>query len=124
MSVTEICLVIIALSALAVAAVAALIATRVMPMIQRYQELAEAATRTTQRLDGVIEEIQVMARDTRNVQSRVGNVAKEILNLIEPSLHTVSAVVGGLRSGLSAFLGLRGSPGQDLEGPGQRGSGS
>lgn len=125
MSVTEICLILITLAALTVAAVVAFIATRVAPLIRRYEELAVAATQTTRQIDQLIEDVHVMARDARNVQSRVGNVAKEILNILEPSLHTVSAVVGGLRSGLTAFLGLRGSRGQDtLEGPGPRGSGS
>ena len=122
MSVTEICLVVIALSAVAVAVVAALIASRVLPLIRSYEELAEAATRTTQRLDGLIEEVHVLARDVHQVESRVSNVAKEILNVLEPSLRTVSAVVGVLRSGLSSFLGLGHSRGRDtLQGPGTRG---
>lgn len=125
MSVTEICLIVIALAAVAVAVVAAFVATRVVPLFRRYEELAEVATQTTRRLDGLIEDVHVMARDARNVQSRVGNAAKEILNILEPSLHTVSAVVGGLRTGLRAFLGLRGMRGRDtLEGPGPRSPGS
>jgi hypothetical protein len=106
-SVTEICLIVIALAALTVAAVAAFIGARIVPLIRRFEELGEAATRTTQRLDGLVEEVHVMARDARQVQSRVGSAASEILNILEPSLHTVSAVVGGLRTGLAAFLGLR-----------------
>jgi predicted PurR-regulated permease PerM len=112
-SVTEICLIVIALSALAVGVAAAFVATRLMPLIQRFEELTQRATQSVQRLDGVIEDIHVMAREARTIQSRVGNVAKDILNILEPSLHTVSSVVGGLRSGLSAFLGLRSERGKD-----------
>lgn len=120
-SVTEICLIVIALSALAVGVAAAFVATRLVPLIRRFEELTQRATQSMQRLDGVIEDIHVMARDARNIQSRVGNVAKDILNILEPSLHTVSSVVGGLRSGLAAFLGLRSSRAQDsVEGPGPK----
>jgi hypothetical protein len=112
-SVTEICLIVIALSALAVGVAAAFVATRVVPLIRRFEELSQLATHTVQRLDAVIEDIHVMAREARNVQSRVGNVAKDILNILEPSIHTVSSVVGGLRTGLAAFLGLRSDRGKD-----------
>jgi hypothetical protein len=112
-SITEICLIVIALSALAVGVAASFVATRLMPLIRRCEELTQLATHTVQRLDAVIEDVHVMAREARNVQSRVGNVAKDILNILEPSLHTVSSVVGGLRTGLSAFLGLRSERGKD-----------
>jgi hypothetical protein len=116
-SVTEICLVIIALSAVAIAAVAAILATLIGPLVKRFDELAQAATQTTRELDGLIADMRVMTRDMKTVQSRVSNVASDILNILEPSLNTVSVVVNGLRSGLSALLGLRGSRRRDnLEG--------
>jgi predicted PurR-regulated permease PerM len=120
-SITEICLIVIALSALAVGVAAAFVATRLLPLIRRFEELTQRATQSVQRLDGVIEDIHLMARDARNIQSRVGNVAKDLLNILEPTVHTVSSVVGGLRSGLAAFLGLRASRAQDsVEGPGPK----
>lgn len=124
MSVTEISLAIIALSAVAVAVVAAIVASRIGPLVKRYEELAEAATRTTKELDGLIADVRVLTRDVKTVQSRVTNVASEILNILEPSLSTVSVVVNGLRSGLTTLLGIRGARRRDdLEG-GDSGIGS
>jgi predicted PurR-regulated permease PerM len=123
-SVTEICLAVIALSTLAVGAAAAIVAFRIGPLLKQYEELAEAATQTTKELDGLIADVRVMTRDVKNVQSRVTNVASEILNILEPSLNTVSVVVSGLRSGLTSLLGIRGSRRRDnLEG-GDSGIGS
>ena len=117
MSVTEICLVVIALSALAVGAGAVIVATRIGPLVKRLEGLTEAATHTTRELDGLIAEVRVMTREVKTVQSRVTNVASDILNILEPSLNTVSVVVNGLRSGLTSLLGLRGSRRRDdLEG--------
>jgi hypothetical protein len=60
----------------------------------------------------------------KTVQNRVTNVAGDILNILEPSLNTVSLVVNGLRSGLTSLLGIRGSRRRDdLEG-GDSGVGS
>ena len=124
MSVTEICLSIIALSVVAVAVAAAIVASRIGPLLKRYEDLAEAATQTTKELDGLIADVRVMTRDVKTVQSRVTNVASEILNILEPSLNTVSVVVNGLRSGLTSLLGVRGSRRRDnLEG-GDSGVGS
>ena len=124
MSVTEICLAVIALSALAVGGAAAIVAFRIGPLIKQFEDLAEAATRTTKELDGLVADMRVMTRDVKTVQSRVTNVASEILNILEPSLNTVSVVVNGLRSGLTSLLGVRGSRRRDdLEG-GDSGIGS
>ena len=109
MTVIEVCLVVIALSAIAVAGVAAILATRIGPLVRQFEELAEAATKTTKELDGLIADVRVLTRDVKTVQSRVTNVASEILNILEPSLSTVGLVVNGLRSGLTSLLGLRGS---------------
>ena len=124
MTVIEICLVVIALSAIAVAGVAAILATRIGPLVKQFEELAQAATKTTKELDGLIADVRVLTRDVKTVQSRVTNVASDILNILEPSLNTVSLVVNGLRSGLTSLLGLRGSRRRDnLEG-GDSGVGS
>jgi uncharacterized protein YoxC len=108
-TITEICLVIIALSALCVGGAAIFIATRVTPLVQRFEQLAETANQTVERLNGLIEELRTMAREVQHVQSRVTNVASEILNILQPSVKTISTVVGVLRSGLTSLLGLKGS---------------
>ena len=113
MSVTEICLIVIALAAAGVGVVAVVVAIKMVPLIRRFEELATSATRATHRFEGVIEEVHVMVRDVRHVESRVSRAASEILNIVEPSIHTVSSVVGWLRSGLFSLLGQRGSRGRD-----------
>lgn len=124
MSITEICLAIIALSALAVGAAAAIVAFRIGPLIKQFGGLVEAATRTVKELDGLVADVRVMTRDVKTVQSRVTNAASDILNILEPSLSTVNVVVNGLWSGLTSLLGLRGSRRRDdLEG-GDSGIGS
>lgn len=113
MSLTEVCLIVIALSAVAVGAAAVFVASRVVPLMRRFEDLAVSAKETVQKVDALVADMQSMARDARHTQSRIGNLTSEILNILEPSVNTVSAVVGVLRSGLTSLLGIRGSRGRD-----------
>ena len=123
MTISDVCLVIIALAAIAVGASAIFIATRVIPLVQRFERLAELATQTTEHLNHVLNEIRVVVRDVHQVQSRITHVAGEVLNILEPSVNTISTVVGVLRSGLSALLGIKGSRRHDkLDNPRDSGS--
>ena len=105
MTVTEICLVLMAAALVALAVAGVIAVVRLLPLLRKLDGLTDSMTETTRRFDDLLEETSAIVRDAGRLERRAGDLVHTVLDSFEPTVRAVASVASGLRAALSVFLG-------------------
>jgi uncharacterized protein YoxC len=106
MTVTEVCLIVIALSTFALAVVVATLVARMLPVARSLDALAGEGRALVQRLQGVTGEVEAMVRDARRTEERAAGFVRGVIDRIEPPLHQLASVIAGVGAAVSMLARL------------------
>ena len=106
MTVTEICLVVIALCMLAITGGLVVLLMRLLPLARSVDALTQEGQSLVRRLHGVTGEIEAVVQDVRRVEERAMGVVRGVIDRIEPPLHQLAAVLTGVSAGIAALARL------------------
>lgn len=107
MTVTEYCLITIALFIAMNTVAMIVIVMRIVPLLNSLETLLIDAATTTKKANELTSELTHVAQDLRRTQARVTGVVSVALDQIEPPVHQAAALIAGVRAGLGALLGNR-----------------
>ena len=106
MTVTEICLILIALCQLAIAICFIVLFLRFLPLSRSIGALTEDGQSLVHRLHGVTGELEAVVQDVRRVEERATGMVRGVIDRVEPPLHQLTAVIAGVSAGISALARL------------------
>ena len=106
MTITEICLIVIALCTLVLTTGAVIALLKLAPLARSLDALAGECRALVQRLQEVTAEVRGMVRDARDVEARAAGLVRGVLDRVEPPLQQLGAVIGGVSTAVSALVRL------------------